>query len=398
MSENSSSEVRAKRRTRKHSPEFKKEVVERAKELGNVAATSKEKGVDTTQIRSWIKAFEAQGVDGLKPKSTRPHHQPKKTVKWVVDKILGLKKERPEIGSKATSAHLARHEAIELSPTTVRKVFKKHGLPDGDAAAAEAAHRVKGDKDGRLEKLVERETGEWERFSRPNPNDMWQMDIMYFDIRNAHRVYLISALDDCSRFIVNWGIFKEQTADNVLEVLRGALAKHGAPSEILTDQGSQFKQWSGVTRFEKLLGKLNIKHVKARSHHPQTCGKIEAFHKTLHRELLDKEFFFSAEQATEKIAAYIDHYNHARPHGSLDGFTPADRYFGVIESVKRYLADRQQPAAEGEQGEEATRIGRQSKLYLIGKVMDRDIRVQEIGGRLTIHVNNRPAYDLNLLS
>jgi transposase InsO family protein len=99
------------------------------------------------------------------------------------------------------------------------------------------------------------------------------MDIMGFYIRGAHKVYLITAIDDCSRYVVNWGLYREQTADNVLEVLRGGLAKHGAPKEILTDQGAQFKHWGGVTQFEKLLGKLNIHHIKARAHHPPDLWK-----------------------------------------------------------------------------------------------------------------------------
>jgi transposase InsO family protein len=84
------------------------------------------------------------------------------------------------------------------------------------------------------------------------------MDIMGFYIRGAHKVYLMTALDDCSRYVVNWGLFREQTADNVLEVLRGALARHGAPKEVLTDQGAQFKHWGGVSQFEKAATVLRI--------------------------------------------------------------------------------------------------------------------------------------------
>jgi hypothetical protein len=130
----------------------------------------------------------------------------------------------------------------------------------------------------------------------------------------------------------------------------------------------------------KILGKLKIEHIKARPHHPQTCGKIEAYHKTIHRELIDKEFFHSQEQAVERISRFVDHYNHARPHSSLEGFTPADRDFGVIDSVKKYLEDFRQPKNELEEKSERIGIGRGSKLYLIGKILGQDIRVQELAG------------------
>lgn len=381
---------------KRYSVDKKKEIIDRMKAVG-IAQTCKEFDVGDCAIYRWQKLYREHGLEGLQDRFSRPHHQPRKTTQWIVDKVLGLKKERPELGVEATSQHLARFEAVELSPTTVGKIFKKHGLPDSDSAVAEAAYRVKGDQNKLVEQALEKELGEWERFARPNPNDMWQMDIMSFYIRDAHRVHLISGLDDCSRFIVNWGLFKEQTADNVLEVLRGGLAKHGAPGEILTDRGAQFKHWSGVTQFEKLLKKLGIQHVKARPHHPQTCGKIEAFHKTLHRELIDREFFVSQEAATEKIARYVDHYNYGRAHSALGGYTPADRYFSVIDAVKRYLADMAPPKSVAEEAEGKVGLGRGSKLYLVGKLLGQDVRIQELAGSLSIHVNNHLIKDISLV-
>lgn len=378
--------------------DFKKRSVDRAKELGHITKASRELGLSVSTLAKWVEIFDAKGLEGLASKSSRPHHQPKKTSQWLIDKILSFKKEKPEAGAALLSKHLKRNESVNLSAKTIQKIFKKHSLPDGDAGYNEQSALVKGDRGKRLEQTVEKELGEWERFSRPNPNDMWQMDIMSFYIRDSHKVYLISALDDCSRMIVNWGLFKEQTADNVLEVLRGGLVKNGAPKEVLTDQGAQFKHWGGVTQFEKLLKKLQIHHVTARSHHPQTCGKIEAFHKTIHRELIDKDFFISQEQASQKISRFIEHYNYARPHQSLDGYTPSDRYFNVVEAVKKYLHDFKQPKNESEVANGSNiGIARGSKIYLIGKVLGEDIRIQELGGQLSIYFNNNLFKEINLV-
>ena len=386
------------RKTRHHSQEFKLKVVKSLDGGHTLSSASREFNVATSLVSKWQKLYRERGLEGLQHKSSRPHHQPKKTSQWIIDKVLKLKKAKPELGIAATSEHLARFEAVNLSPNTVGKIFKKHELPDGDQGAAEASYLVKGgDKNRETEHQLEAELGEWERFARPNPNDMWQMDIMGFYIRGAHKVYLITALDDCSRYVVTWGLFRQQTADNVLEVLRGGLARHGAPKEVLTDQGAQFKHWGGVTQFEKLLGKLNIEHIKARAHHPQTCGKIEAFHKTIHRELIDKEFFISQEQASEKISRFVDHYNYARPHSSLDGFTPSDRYFGVIDAVKKYLEDHRAPKNIKEEADGVVGVGHGSRVYLIGKLLGQDIRIQELAGQLSIHVNNQLWRDVNFL-
>ena len=384
-------------RPRRHSQEFKLDVVKRIEAGESSSSVCKEFGISTGLPFKWRRDYRDHGLEGLQLKSSRPHHQPKKTSQWIIEKVLGLKKAKPELGIAAASDHLARFEAVKISPNTIGKIFKKHELPDGDQGAAEAAYHVKGDKNREVEHQLEKELDEWERFARPFPNDMWQMDIMGFYIRGAHKVYLITAIDDCSRYVVNWGLYREQTADNVLEVLRGGLAKHGAPKEVLTDQGAQFKHWGGVTQFEKLLAKLNIQHIKARAHHPQTCGKIEAFHKTIHRELIDKEFFISQEQATEKIARFNDHYNYARPHSSLDGFTPSDRYFNVIDAVKKYLADYQAPKSVKEEADGVVGVGRGSRIYLIGKLLGQDIRIQELAGQLSVHVNNQLWKDVNFL-
>jgi transposase InsO family protein len=382
---------------KRYSQEYKKKVLDRLKNE-RLSDVSRSENLIPGTIRIWKKKYEEEGLEGLVKKSRRPNHSPKKTGQWIIDIIKGKKKEKPEMGSQAMSEHLSRFDDVDLSSSTVGKIFKKENLPDGDAGYAKSSHYVKGDKGKKLEKSLEAELGEWERFCRPHPNDLWQMDIMSFYIRDAHKVYLISALDDCSRLIVGWGLFKQQTADNVLEVLRSSLARHGAPKEILTDQGAQFKHWGGVTQFEKLLKKLRIQHIKARAHHPQTCGKIEAFHKTIHRELIDKEFFISQEQAIEKIARFIEHYNYARTHSSLDGYTPSDRYFGVIDAVKKYLQDFRAPKNELEQADPSIGIARDSKLYLVGKILGQEIRLQELGGQVSIHVNNQLFRDINFLS
>lgn len=146
------------------------------------------------------------------------------------------------------------------------------------------------------------------------------------------------------------------------------------------------------------MKKLSIKHTKARSHHPQTCGKIEAFHKTLHRELIDKEFFISQEQASEKTSRFIEHYNYGRPHSSLEGYTPSDRYFGVIDAVKKYLQDMRVPKNKVEESDRTIGVARGSKLYLLGKVLDQNIRIQETGGQFAIYVNNHLFKEINFHS
>jgi transposase-like protein len=175
----SSEQKSTNHKRKRYTTEVKLAILEDFKAM-TAAEVCRKYGIASSQLYAWKKVYEKAGVDGLIPKSSRPHHQPKKTSDWIVAKILGLKKDRPEMGAKSVSLHLKRHESIDLSSNTVAKVFKKHQLPDGDAGYAENSHFVKGDKDKRLEMAVEKDIDEWERFSRPNPNDLWQMDLSEF--------------------------------------------------------------------------------------------------------------------------------------------------------------------------------------------------------------------------
>jgi hypothetical protein len=99
----------------------------------------------------------------------------------------------------------------------------------------------------------------------------------------------------------------------------------------------------------------------------------------------------------EKIARFIEHYNYGRPHSSLDGFTPSDRYFGIVESLKKYISDYQAPKNKDEEKAESIGVARASKLYLIGKVLGHDVRIQELGGQLSIYLDSQPFKEINLL-
>jgi transposase-like protein len=128
---------------RKHSQEFKLSSVKRVEAGESTTAVARELKLSPSLLSKWLKDYRARGLEGLQNKSSRPHHQPKKTSQWIIDKVLKLKRSKPELGIAAASEHLARFEAVDLSPNTVGKIFKSHNLPDGDQGAAEASDHAK---------------------------------------------------------------------------------------------------------------------------------------------------------------------------------------------------------------------------------------------------------------
>ena len=132
--------------------------------------------------------------------------------------------------------------------------------------------------------------------------------------RQNRRVYLVAFMEDHSRFITGFGLHGSQSTPLVIEVVRAAIAGHGVPQEILTDNGSQYVTWRGKSQFTRELEKLGIKQIVAKPQRPQTLGKIERFWGTLWRECIESAIFLDLEDARRRIGLFIDHYNFQRVH------------------------------------------------------------------------------------
>ncbi|GGP01113.1 hypothetical protein GCM10012280_71320 [Wenjunlia tyrosinilytica] len=120
-----------------------------------------------------------------------------------------------------------------------------------------------------------------------------------------------------------------------------AMAAHGVPSKVLTDNGKQFtgrytKPVPAEVLFDRICRENGITHRLTKPRSPTTTGKIERLHKTLRREFLDHAAPF-ADLATAQAAldAWAHAYNHSRPHQSLDMATPADVFRPTPEKPMR---------------------------------------------------------------
>jgi transposase InsO family protein len=98
-------------------------------------------------------------------------------------------------------------------------------------------------------------------------------------------------MDDPSRFIVGYCLHATASAALVIEMLRAAMANYQAPSEALTDNGSQYVTWPGKSAFSRECEVRAIRQIVAAPRRPQTLGKIERFWGTLWRECLSTAVF-----------------------------------------------------------------------------------------------------------
>jgi hypothetical protein len=107
---------------------------------------------------------------------------------------------------------------------------------------------------------------------------------------------------------------------------------YGVPSEVLTDNGKQFtgrftKPRPAEVLFERVCREHGITAKLTGPYSPTTTGKVERWHGTLRRELLDASGpFADLPSAQAAIDGWVHAYNHSRPHQSLDMATPASLF------------------------------------------------------------------------
>lgn len=323
---------------------------------------AREMGISKASLTKWLARYRAEGEEGLKDRERKVGSP--KLPEPVREKILELKKEEPARGSKRISQLLRRIFFLPASTETVRQTLKKEGLVESPPKPRRNLTRPR-------------------FFERATPNQMWQTDIFTFRLGGRY-AYVIGFMDDYSRFMVGADLFRSHTADNVLEVFRVAAGEYQPPKEMLTDNGREYVNWRGITRFQAEMKKNGTHHFKSRPHHPMTLGKIERFWETIWQEFLSRAQFESFESARERIRLWIKYYNHKRPHQGIEGLCPADRYFEIATQLRSTI----EAGIQDNLLEMALRGQPKAPFYMVGRMEGQSVVLRAEKGKLKLSIDN----------
>jgi len=99
-----------------------------------------------------------------------------------------------------------------------------------------------------------------------------------------------------------------------------------------SDNGGEYRG-NNTHAFVSICAKLGIEQRFTKPKHPWTNGKAERVIKTILNEWYrkNKGTFTNAEQRRQSLYAYVNYYNHHRPHQSLGSSTPAQRLASYYE-------------------------------------------------------------------
>lgn len=211
----------------------------------------REYGISRPTGYLWKQRFGEHGVAGLKELSRRPSYSPAQTWSAVEQRIVQLRRMRPDWGARKLAV-LVAGEGYKLPRITVHRVLLRHGLvPDAD-----------------------RRTPATQRFERTRANELWQMDFKG-QKENPAAIGPLSVLDDHSRYAVALEQTGTTRGEAVRERLEGVFACNGLPEAMLMDHGIPW--WSasapgGWTRFLVWLMKQGIRCHFCAIRHPETQG------------------------------------------------------------------------------------------------------------------------------
>jgi putative transposase len=142
-------------------------------------------------------------------------------------------------------------------------------------------------------------------------NQVWCTDITYIPMAKGF-MYMTAIMDVYSRKIVGWGISNSMTKQWCIEVLKEAVARHGKPEILNSDQGSQYTSFAWTNFLEKEQIRISMDG-KGRA---TDNAWIERFWKSLKYDYIYLNPCDNGFELFEGVQNHIEYY-HQKKHQSL---------------------------------------------------------------------------------
>ena len=247
--------------------------------------------IDERTVYRWLRVYRKHGWAGLSVKSHRPHtiHR---TPQPTAELILQLRRKR-NWGPCRIEGYLRNYAKQPVGHTTIHKILNQAGLNNPILKP----RRIWGKR----------------RFQRTRSNELWQADYK----QTEHDEWMISYLDDHSRFVPGSKTHHNPTTEHAIILLEESINQYGKPEQVLTDRGTQFyPARGGISEFTQFCTRNGIEHIVASVRRVSTIGKIEAFHKAYTYE----GWMYPTQRE------FVNYWNYERLHQGIGYLYPADVY------------------------------------------------------------------------
>jgi transposase InsO family protein len=280
----------------------------------SVATAAEAQGISRATGYKWVRRFRAEGSAGLVDRSSRPHRSPRALPASQVDAILAARAERrwgpDRIGP------LTGHP-----PSTVAAVLRRARMPrlaDLDRPTGLPVRRYEACHPGALVHQDHKKLGRipdgggHHALGRSTETRRRKTGVGYdhFEV----------IVDDRSRRSVVVQVPDESaaSASRALEIALATFEAEGiAVERVMTDNAWAYRS----AAYRAVMGER--RQTRTRPYRPQTNGKAERFIGTLLAEWAYARPYTTNRERLADLPAWVDFYNHRRPHTALGGLSPS---------------------------------------------------------------------------
>ena len=259
-------------------------------------------GVDKSSYYRWLREDSLSASPSLR--------QPYEILPEEKDIVIKYALQYPVLSHRILAWKMIDEDVAYVSPSTVYRLLSAENLVCRQSAKREKRYREDDEKAGKAD-------------------ERWQTDIHYIKIKGRN-YYLISFMDEYSRYITSWELMTSMDKDAVSLAAQTALEKLDAevkPS-IQSDNGKSYLSRD----FKIVLSQKGVGHTLIHPHCPEENGLIERWHRTLD-EACDQDQIKNLFDGREVIAGLVKWYNEERFHSALNYLKPIDYYRGEPEKL-----------------------------------------------------------------
>lgn len=152
------------------------------------------------------------------------------------------------------------------------------------------------------------------------PNQRWSMDFVSDQLSSGRRFRVLNVVDDYSREVVGQLVSISISGRQVTRFLTQLIEERGKPTRIVCDNGTEFTS-KAMFFWSK---KNDITLVFIQPGKPTQNAFVESLNGKFRNECLNQHWFRTLEEARYEIDLWREHYNHVRPHSSLNYMPPVE--------------------------------------------------------------------------
>ena len=216
--------------------------------------------------------------------------------------VFRLARENPGWGYRRIHGELAGL-GVKIAASTVWEILKKAGIDRAPRRSGPA----------------------WSQFLRSQAEAILACDFFTVDLLDGTQAYVLAVIEHAARCIRILGVTLHPTGEWTAQQARNLIMDLGEQTHqvkyMIRDRGSNY-----TAAFDAVLADAGIRTVLCNVQTPRMSAITERWIGGCRRELLDRTLIWNQSHLRRVLRQYENHHNQYRPHRSLDGAAPLNRY------------------------------------------------------------------------